>query len=31
MIKYGMDWSGKTWTGLSKGGVIIKHGVSRRG
>ena len=26
LIKYGLDWSDKTWTGLIKHGVI-KHGL----
>ena len=30
VIKYKLDWTGKTWTGLMKHG-LIKHGVIRHG
>ena len=30
MIKYGLDWIGKTWTKLIKHGVI-KHGLIKHG
>ena len=35
MIKYGLDWIGKTWTGLIKHRLIkhgsIKHGLIKHG
>ena len=35
VIKYGLDWIGKTWTGLIKHGImkhgLIKHGVIKHG
>ena len=30
VIKYRLDWTGKTWTGLMKHG-LIKHGVIKHG